>query len=95
MGKKQNKCLGNGAGSEQEKREVKETRSRKVKNAYPEKLNKIEETIHATDGCYNAILTVCQDSIYPIQKQLGLTRYRIPNPPRYMRNAPQHIVPKQ
>ena len=52
--------------------------------------NKRTIPIQTTEGCYEATLTEDNPNNCQIQKQLGLTRYSIPQPPEMMRNIPMY-----
>ena len=52
-------------------------------------------TIHTTEGQYEAILRVDNTNNCPLQEKLGLTRYRISEPPRMMRNIPKYHTTKK
>ena len=52
-------------------------------------------TIQTTEGCYDATMSGGNTNNSPIQKQLTLTRYRIPKPPMMMRNIPMYRATNQ
>ena len=55
-----------------------------------ENTNRKTVTIQTTEGHYEATLTEDNSNNCLIQKQLGLTRYRIPKPPEMMHNIPTY-----
>ena len=80
--------------------------SREYENEHQEKKpNKTENeiqgritvTIQTREGQYEATLTAETDGNCPLQKireKLGLTRYKIPQPPIMMHNIPTHYTTK-
>ena len=51
-------------------------------------------TIQTAEGHYETILTVGNSNNCPLQQKLGLTRYKIPEPPMMMRNIPKYYATK-
>ena len=51
-------------------------------------------TIQTAEGHYETILTVGNSNNCPLQQKLGLTRYKIPEPPMMMRNIPKYYTTK-
>ena len=52
-------------------------------------------TIQTTEGQYEAIIRADNTNNCTLQEKLGLTRYRIPEPPETMRNIPEYHTAKK
>ena len=70
---------------------------KKPDKAVNERRGKITVTIQNREGQYEATLTAETDENCPlrtIREKLGLTRYKIPQPPKMMHNIPMHYTTK-
>lgn len=52
-------------------------------------------TIQNDEGIYEARVAVADSNNFPLQTKLRITRYRIPEPPRLMRNIPKFYTSKE
>ena len=73
--------------AQKDKVRTEDRNKRKPENATETTDKKI--TIQTTEGQYEAILRADNTNNCPLQGKLGLTRYRIPEPPRMMRKTPK------
>ena len=83
--------------NENEEKTIKENNANLEKGGNDDQTKERRETdrkvtIQTTEGQYETTLIVDNSNNCPIQQKLGLTRYRILEPPRMMRNIPKYYT---